>query len=558
MIYIFEDTCKKLSGLTSLFIVCKADPEIISVIKLGQVFYYHKKSDMYEVPVTRLAELLDTLTYLDDINLILKEEPVDEDEKLELLSQCKFKPFNHQLEAVSYGLSKKHKKWLLLDEMGLGKTLSLILLAQELKARHEVNKVLIICGINTIKTNWLNEITKYSSETGCILGRKVSNRGIISYSSIAERANILKTPIDEFFVITNIESLRDNKIIEAITTGPNKFDMIILDEAHRCKSKQSIQGNNLLKLSAKYQIAATGTLLLNSPIDTYVPLKWLDIDKATLTQFKNQYCNFGGYGGYQIIGYKNLDILKDEIEENSLRRTKDLLDLPPKTIITEYIDMSDEQVKFYNAVKQGVKEEVDKIELKKNNILSLVTRLRQATACPSLLTTQDISSAKIERAVDLTEQIINNNEKVVIMSNFKEPVKILAEKLKEYSPLICTGDSKDSDIEVAIKQFQEDPDKKVIICTWQRMGTGITLTAASYMIHIDTAFTDALFQQTCDRIYRIGQTKPVIIYNLVCPNTIDERVCQLLEFKKSISKFIVDDDMSEEVLENLKQYIQEL
>ena len=352
--------------------------------------------------------------------------------------------------------------------------------------------------------------------------------------------------------------MRDNKIIEAITTGPNKFDMIILDEAHRCKSKQSIQGNNLLKLSAKYQIAATGTLLLNSPIDTYVPLKWLDIDKATLTQFKNQYCNFGGYGGYQIIGYKNLDILKDEIEENSLRRTKDLLDLPPKTIITEYIDMSDEQVKFYNAVKQGVKEEVDKIELKKNNILSLVTRLRQATACPSLLTTQDISSAKIERAVDLTEQIINNNEKVVIMSNFKEPVKILAEKLKEYSPLICTGDSKDSDIEVAIKQFQEDPDKKVIICTWQRMGTGITLTAASYMIHIDTAFTDALFQQTCDRIYRIGQTKPVIIYNLVCPNTIDERVCQLLEFKKSISKFIVDDDMSEEVLENLKQYIQEL
>ena len=203
------------------------------------------------------------------------------------------------------------------------------------------------------------------------------------------------------------------------------------------------------------------------------------------------------------------------------------------------------------------KEEADKIDLKRN-VLALATRLRQATACPSILTTQNIESSKIEHCVDLVEQIVSQGDKVVIMNTYKATVEDLKEKLKDYKPLICTGDTKPGDIDERINIFQTDPSRKVMICTWQKMGTSITLTAASYMIHMDTAWTDGLYQQTCDRIYRIGQTKPVFIYNLVCKNTIDEHVKEIVDVKRSMSDFIVDDEMNPEIIHNLCSYIEDL
>src|SRR5574344_945546 len=118
---------------------------------------------------------------------------------------------------------------------------------------------------------------------------------------------------------------------------------------HNCASKSSTQGTNLLKLKAPFEVAATGTLLTNSPISMYVPLSWTENDRSTLTMFKSQYCEFGGFNDSQVVGYKNLDMLKEELDSCSLRRTLDQVrdSLPPKTVTYESLDMDDEHRRFY-------------------------------------------------------------------------------------------------------------------------------------------------------------------------------------------------------------------
>lgn len=205
-----------------------------------------------------------------------------------------------------------------------------------------------------------------------------------------------------------------------------------------------------------------------------------------MTMFKSQYCTFGGFNNSQVIGYKNLDTLKEELEHFSIRRSKEeLIDLPPKMVSLELLDMSDEHRKFYEAVKDGVKEEVDRVELKSGNLLALTTRLRQATACPELLTSQNIMSTKIERCLELVEEIVDNGEKVVILSNFKQPVYKLQELLAHYKPLICTGDQAEPEVSAAVDKFQNDNEHYVMIGTLAKLSTGLTLNRASYMIMID-------------------------------------------------------------------------
>lgn len=315
---------------------------------------------------------------------------------------------------------------MLLDQPGLGKTNSAIYLAEELKAQKGLQHCLIICGVNTLKANWEKEIIKFSNLSCRILGKRVNRKGNISYASVKERAAELMHPIDEFFIITNIETIRSEDIVQALRTTKNKIDMVVMDEAHKV-SNSSMQGKNMLKLNRyRYKIALTGTLILNNPLSAYGPLKWIGVEHANLTTFKSQYCVFGGFGGHQIIGYKNLDILKQEIESCSLRRLKsDMKDLPPKIVINEVIEMDDKHRKFYDAVKDGIKEECNKVILDANNTLALTTRLRQATACPSILTTENIISSKVQRAIDLVEELCAAGEKVVIMSVFKETLNVL-------------------------------------------------------------------------------------------------------------------------------------
>jgi SNF2 family DNA or RNA helicase len=542
---------KKISGLSSLIVQFDYNQYIVDALKTIPTYYFHKKDKLWEFPICYLGRLLDSLTFLDEIQLKLLDTPesgefhFSKQYNLEPLSEIekvsfKMKPFDHQLEAINFGLT--HEKWLLLDSMGLGKTNSIVWLAETLKRRGLIDHCFIICGVNSLKQNWKKEIAKFSTESAVVLGEYITRTGKTRYRSMDKRAQQLLDPIEEFFVITNLESLRDDRIIEAFKKTHNKFGMIAFDEAHKAATKTSQQGTNLLKLDAPFKVAATGTLITNNPLSAYVPLSWTDNDKSILTAYKSQYCNFGGFKNAQVIGFKNLEILQEEISNCSLRRTLDQVrsDMPPKTVTLETLEPEDDQKKFYEAIKEGVKEEADKIELKSSNLLALTTRLRQATACPSLLTTQKVSSCKVDRCAELIQELTSQGEKVVVLSVFKETLNELAPKLGQFRFSINTGDIPDAVVANNVNRFQEDPNEQVFIGTWGKVGTGWTLNAASYLICLDTPYTAAMFDQGTDRIYRVNNTRPAFITVLQCADTIDERVWQIIENKKELGEYLVD------------------
>lgn len=556
MVYIINiiEICPphKLSGLSSLVVQFDYNPYIVDALKTLPTYDYDKRAKLWEVPLCYLGRILDNLTFLDDIQLKLLDTPengeihIHRNFNLEPLSEIernsfKLKPFAHQLEAVNFGLL--HEKWLLLDSPGTGKTFSTICLAETLKRRGLIDHCFIICGINALKQNWKKEIAKFSTESAIVLGEYTTRTGKVRYRSVEKRAQQLKEPIEEFFIITNIETLRDDRIVDAFKKSENRFGLIAVDEIHKAAgSKSAQQTTNLLKLDAPFKLGMTGSLIVNSPVSAYSSLVFTENDNSTLTNFKSLYCTYGGYKNSQILGYKNLDVLQEEIQACSLRRTLNDVrdDLPPLTVDVEYLEMDDEQQKFYEAIKEGVKEEADKIELKAGNLLALTTRLRQATACPSVLTTQLIDSVKVERAFELIQEITSQGEKVVVFSMFKEPLHQLTTKLTGFRFSLNTGDNSDFEVANNVDRFQEDPNEQIFLGTYARTGTGLTLNSSMYMICIDTPYTYALFNQAQQRIHRVNNTRPAYIKVLVCSDTIDERVQEIVETKRELGEYLVD------------------
>lgn len=248
MIKIKEDKCLKLSGITSLFISFDFNLHVIETIKATDKYNYDKKTHVWELPITSLSYLLDELTYLDDIELQLYNEDADKKHYYPTL-KYKVPPFKHQLEGVEWGLNVE--KGLLLDSPGAGKTTQMIYLAEELRAQKGLEHCLIICGVNALKANWKKEINKFSDLSSRILGEKISSKGKVSYATINERVNELMSPIKDFYVIMNIETLRSDDIVRALKTGPNKFGMIVVDEVHKCFTADTLITTDIGDLTIK-------------------------------------------------------------------------------------------------------------------------------------------------------------------------------------------------------------------------------------------------------------------------------------------------------------------
>lgn len=506
-----------------------------------------------------IFDYIHNLIYSDDIKICLLDgtEKILYKKYAPISDKSVFKtsPFDYQLDGLNFGLSRKNN-FLLLDAPGLGKSLQILYLAQELKKRENIEHCLIICGVNTLKTNWKKEIEKHTDLSCRILGSRINKKGNLVFDGVEARLNDLKNPIEEFFVITNVETLRNDKIIKELNKGKNKFDIVVCDEIHTLKDSNSKQGGNFLKLkNFKYKIGATGTVLMNNPMDLFVPLKWLGAEKCSQSVFQYYYCNIFNH---ELLGYKHIKELKKELDMFSIRRTKDLLQLPEKTVIHELVDLNDSQQTFYNNIKNGIISQVDKVNMSTASILAMISRLRQATACPSILTTENIPSSKIDRACDLIDQIVSNNEKVVVFSTFKETLNVLMSKIIKYNPMLCTGDVPDNIISSNIDNFQNNDASKVMLATWSKMGTGITLTAASNVIFIDCAWTEAQNLQAEDRCHRIGSNKPVFVYYLWANNTIDLRVKELVEDKSMLFSYIVDDKIPPQFADKLRKIIADL
>lgn len=551
MISIKEARSKNVVGSTSLHIRFEYNPTIISAIKDIGECYWDARGSFWELPISKLSQCIDELCLLDDVEF---EALAEETDNLELTLDYKSKPFDYQKEGIKWLINRKNG--LLCDCPGLGKTLQIIYAAEELKAQKGIEHCLIICAINSLKENWEKEIKRHSNESCVIIGKQFNSKGRVKYASIPDRADQLFNKIDEFFVIVNIESIRDKLVTQAILDSKNKFDMIVLDECHKLANPTSLQSKQFMKLSkvGQYHFGLTGTLLTNTIFNAYIPLKFINEEHACFSKFKAFYGRYEFvFGHNEFRGYRNVDVLKEQLADCSLRRDKSILNLPPKVIVPEFVEMDHTQYRFYKDLEDGIIQDADRVNIKATSILGMVTRLRQAATCPSVLSSVITSSAKIERAIELVDDIISNNEKVVIFSSFKDPLKILEDRLSHYNPLVGTGDISDAQLSESIDLFQNDNIHNVFLATSQRCGTGLTLNRATYAIFLDSNWTPALETQAEDRLHRVGTKSTVIIYKLIAKDTIDERIQKILETKQAVSDYVIDD--KETTIEELRMLI---
>lgn len=542
MIKLKFDFSQKLSYKQSLYIKGDYNSNILDVIHSFQTRYYHRNSKLWECKIDYFPIILDKLKF-EDIQICgevpkkfekyLKMLDIYDEQDADYLSRTK--PFEHQIESFNYALT--HNKFLLGDEQGLGKTKQALDIA--VARKHKMRHCLIVCGVNNLKWNWYKEVEIHTNEKAHILGSRVNRKGKTVIGSSAERLADLKQIHDEYFLITNIETLRDKSIQSQIKKMCNDgiIGMTIIDEIHKCKNSQSKQGKAIHCCCSYYRLALTGTPLMNNPVDLYNVLKWLEVENHSLTYFKNLYCEMGGFGGYEIIGYKNLNQLENSLNKNMLRRRKEeVLDLPPKIYTDELLDLDSSQDKLYRDVTNQIIEDIDRIMLLPNPLTELI-RLRQVTSNPNILTSKNITNVKYDRIVDILE---STTDKVIIFSNWTKVINPLYIKLSSlgYNPALVTGESKDSILEM--NKFQSDNTCKVILGTTPALGTGYTLTAANTVIFIDEPWSKAIKDQAEDRCHRIGTKGTVNIITLICKDTIDERIHQIIKDKGELSDRIVD------------------
>lgn len=536
MITIKIDKAKKCNGQYSLYVSFPYNSKIVDVIRSLPTRYYNKTDKEWEVPILKLPSIIN---YLQDQTFeIISDHYISfEKKKLKVDFDFKTKPYEYQIEGFEFGM--QNDAWLLGDEMGLGKTKQVIDIAVAKKKQYGYKHCLIICGVNGLKWNWQAEIAKHSNENSYILGQRKNKIG--SNKDKAEDANMLAFR-PEYFIITNVESLRSNDILEPLIKHciSGLIGMIAADEIHKMKNPNSQQGKGFLKLQANQMIAMTGTPLMNTPLDAYIILRWLGYEKHAFYHFKNHYCVMGGYGDYKIVGYKNMEEYHEQLSEIMLRRKKeDVLDLPEKTYIDEYVDMTPKQAQIYKEVTQEIRSNIDQIKMVHNPLTELI-RMRQATGYTGILSSKVKESAKLDRMEELVEEAVQNEKQVVIFSNWTQMTDIIFDRLKsKYVLSIITGDTKDNLRQSHVKEFQNGS-SEVIIGTIGAMGTGITLTAGTVEIFMDEPWNMALKEQAIDRCHRVGQKNNITIYTLMCKGTIDERIHELVERKGAMADALVD------------------
>lgn len=535
--------CYDMESAFSVYITFDYDQRIVDTVKaLPQRFYNADKKE-WEAPLPALKTVVDNLPMFDFditgpyINLT-EEKPVAE---IPANFDFKTKPFKHQIEGFEYGLA--NNRWLLGDEQGLGKTKQVIDIAVAKKLQKGYKHCLIICGVNGLKWNWVNEVHTHSDEDAWILGQRFKGRKI-SIGSTNDKLYDLKhvDSISPYFLITNVETMRNEDCVKEIQKlcKNGTIGVVAIDEIHKCKNPASQQGKGILKIQSECRIAMTGTPLMNTPFDLYIVLKWLGYEGHSFSAFKNHYAVYGGFGGYEVVSYRYLDELQKQLDKIMLRRLKkDVLDLPEKTHIDEYVEMTPKQAQIYREVTADIKMNIDQIKMQNNPLAELI-RMRQATGYTGILSSTVKESAKLDRMEELVDETIANDKQVVIFSNWTQMTDAIWERLsKKYKMACITGQTKDSERMDAVSLFQ-DGTIKVLVGTIGAMGTGLTLTAGTVEIFMDEPWNRANKEQAEDRCHRVGTTENITIYTILCKDTIDERIHELVERKGAMADALVD------------------
>lgn len=443
---------------------------------------------------------------------------------------------------------------------------------------YKYQHVLIIACVNSAKYHWQEDIYTHTDHKFLpyVLGTRRKKNGALRFDvGSKEKLQDLQSlrMFSEsgkggkglpYFCIINIEAIRTkqgkkypiaDRIIELCQRG--YFGMIAIDEVHKNCSPSSMQGKQLLRIKKAVKdkvmfIPMTGTPIVSRPTDAFLPLKLVDgHDFNSFYSWCQQFCVYGGFGGHEIVAYKNIDKLNDMMKYNMLRRRKqDVMDLPPKIHHTEYVENTPYQQKLYNTVAQDIATNRNLV-LAHMNPLSKFLRLRQVNGAPELVDKDLVVgkdyqkyNAKISRVLDLLEDIHEREEKVIIFSNWVEELRSLYRFIaKKYKVCCYTGTMKEADREEHKRRFLEDPEYTVIIGTIGALGTMHNLQVATNIIFISEPWTAADKEQAEDRAHRAVSTEPLNIYTIITKGTVDERVHNIVYTKEGVANYIVDGEL---------------
>ena len=557
----------------SAFVSFEYDSNLVSIIKSMGTRVYIPDKKTWEIPESAVPMLM---SRLHDYDVLLRGKMRHEtpESHAQLPSGFMFttKPYKHQMEGVIYGL--EHESFLLGDDQGLGKTKEIIDIAMCRKQTDGIKHCLIICGINGNKYNWADEVKIHSKEDSWILGTRFTKRPPIKMieGSTKDKMEDLNNIPCQFFWITNIETLRGGSfkekqgkrtvirfpIAEKIQELCDKgiIGMIAFDEAHKAKNPDSQQGKALLSINCKGpKIPMSGTFVLNNPLDLYLPLKWAGFETHSFYAYKQHYCTMGGFGGKEIVGYKNLDELRSMVSKVMLRRVKgDVLDLPPKVHTIEWVDAYPEQKSLYKDVRDQVRDNIDKVKVHPDP-LSEMLRLRQVTGYPGIISSTVTKSAKMDRMEELVEEEVSVGGKAIIFSNWSEMTNVIRHKLKKYNPAYITGEVGSVQRMEEKDRFQNDPNCKVMIGTIGALGTGFTLTAAQLVIFVDEPWNRGIKDQAEDRAHRIGTRGTVRVVTILTRDTVDEGVYNLVQKKGKMADLLVDGKVDGKNVDNVLSYL---
>lgn len=415
------------------------------------------------------------------------------------------------------------------DDMGLGKTIQVISLILKLKEEDKLKKpVLVVCP-TTLMGNWMKEMQLFAPTL-----KATTYHG-------AERQ--LKTDVD--VILTTYAIMR----IDIEELKKHTWGMIIVDEAQNIKNPDTAQTLSIKALKSEIKIAMTGTPVENRLVELWSIFDFINAGYlGALKEFQKSYA-------IPIERFKETSRagkLKMSVSPFVLRRLKTdknvISDLPEKMVLNDYCYLSKNQAVLYEKTLNEMMEKISGFTgiNRRGNIFKLITALKQICNHPyQFLKSGDMhkeSSGKLEQCIQLVQNIINNDEKTLIFTQYKEMGDILLHVIEEECgivPMFFHGSLNVTQREKMIEEFQTNPDAKVMILSLKAGGTGLNLTSATNVIHYDLWWNPAVEDQATDRTYRIGQDKNVMVHRLITLGTFEEKIDEMLKAKKELADLAV-------------------
>ena len=469
----------------------------------------------------------------------------------------KTRPYAHQLTALEKSWQREYYAYFM--EMGTGKSKVLLDNAALLYDQGKIDGLLIIAPKGVYKNWYAQEIPEHFPEH--IEKVTVLWQANITKGQSKKLGRLFKTGEELQILIMNVEAFSTQKGVEFAA----KFlschkTMLVVDESTTIKNREAKRSKNICKLAlhSRYRRILTGSPVTKSPLDLFSQCEFLRselLDHSSFYTFRQRYAimrkmNFGGRSVEIPIGYRNLPELSEKLKAFSYRVLKDdCLDLPPKTFMKRVIQLSPDQLKAYNKMKQLALAYLNGKSMTTATVLTQLMRLQQIT-CGHFKaddgTTQEIKNNRIDELMNVLHEV---KGKAVIWAHWQRDVNLIIKALvKEFGNGCCVdyfGLTPQHERQTNIKKFQEDEKVRFFVGTPQTGGYGITLTAASTMIYYSNGYDLEKRQQSEARIDRIGQTRPMTYIDIICEDTVDERIVKSLRKKVDIATQIMGEELKD-------------